>query len=296
MKRNLLTTVLTLAALAAGAATPTVVNIWPEGQMPYDNEMKEAEQIDSKGGVTGVSVPQLTIYTPANFGIRQEANAKVAIVSCPGGAYRFQSPNASHDMADWFNAQGITFAVLKYRLPNGGHYDATMADGLQAMRVMRQWAEENGVDYVGIMGASAGGHLASSIATHYTDSVTRPDFQILFYPVITMDSTYTHRGSRLNLLGQNPSNELVTLYSNDLQVTPDTPPAILLGCYDDKVVPIRNSVDYFTALRANNVPASLLIYTSGDHGWGHIHPIRYRQAWHDDLTQWLQNEVIKKLK
>lgn len=296
MKKILLTISAALSAFAAGAATPTVIKLWDEGTMPYSNGVTAPEQIDDKGGITNVSEPTLTIYTPVNFGIRKEANAGVAVVSCPGGAYRFESPNASHDLADWYNQQGITFAVLKYRLPNGGHYEATMADGMQAMRKMREFAAENDISVVGIMGASAGGHLASSIATHFTDSVTRPDFQVLFYPVISMEEGLTHKGSRLNLLGKEPADDLVKLYSNENHVTPDTPPAIILGCYDDKVVPIKNSVDYFSALLVNNVPASLLVYPQGDHGWGHIHGIRYRDRWHEDLSAWLKNEIIAKVK
>lgn len=296
MKKIVLSFLLALAAVsAAGAATPVVVKLWEEGKMPYDNEVTGPENIDDKGGVTNVSVPELTIYKPVNFGIRKEANAGVAVVACPGGAYRFESPNASHDLADWFNSRGITYAVLKYRLPNGGHYEATMADVEQAMRVMRQYAAENDIATVGIMGASAGGHLASSQATHYTDSVSRPDFQILFYPVITMDESYTHKGSRQNLLGKAPSDELVELYSNDRQVNAQTPPAIILGCYDDKVVPIKNSIDYFSALRANDVPAALFIYSEGDHGWGHIHHIAFREQWHDELDAWLKRNVLSKV-
>lgn len=284
-----------LAVFSAKASNPEVISIWEDGSMPFSNEVTAPEQIDDKGGITNVSIPTLTIYKPVNLGIRQEANAGVAIIACPGGAYRFESPNASHDLADWYNAQGITFAVLKYRLPNGGHYEATMADGLQAMRKMREFAREHGISTVGIMGASAGGHLASTIATHFTDSVTRPDFQVLFYPVISMEQELTHKGSRLNLLGQNPSDELVKQYSNELHVTDQTPPALIIGCYDDKVVPIKNSVNYFSALLANNVPASLLIYPQGDHGWGHIHGIRYKDRWHEDLAAWLKNEVISKV-
>ena len=144
------------------------------------------------------------------------------------------------------------------------------------------------------MGFSAGGHLASTVATHY-DAASRPDFQILFYPVITLDPSYTHKGTRMKFLGENPEPGLEERFSNHKQVTPDTPPAIILGCSDDKVVPIKNSIDYYLALRENNVPVSMYIYPEGDHGWGHIHNIRYKQQWHDELSTWLKNEVIAKV-
>lgn len=285
-----------VATLAATAAQPTTVKLWADGEKPYDNHVTEPEKVDHRGAISNVSEPELTIYTPANFGIRPEANAGVAILSCPGGGYAIESVNGANDMADWYNMQGITFAVLKYRMPNYGHYEATMADVDRAMRMMREFAAANDIELVGIMGASAGGHLASSQATHYADSITRPDFQVLFYPVITLDSTYTHQGTRVRFLGKNPPEGLEQEWSNNLKVTPDTPPAILLGSWDDKVVPIQNSVDYFMALRRNNVPAAMYIYPDGNHGWGHIHPIHYRDEWHNELSSWLQKEVIARVK
>ena len=284
-----------LAGFSAGAANPMVVDLWEKGKMPYDNQETRAEEINELGQTRYVSNPQLYIYTPSNFGIRKEANAGVALVSCPGGGYSMESVNAANDLADWYTSQGITFAVLKYRMPNGGHYDATMADVDKAMRIMREFAAEHDIEKVGIMGASAGGHLASTQATHYKDSITRPDFQVLFYPVITLDPSYTHKGTRLKWLGKNPEAGLEEKYSNHKQVTADTPPAIILGCYDDKVVPIQNSIDYFMALRKNNVQAAMYIYPEGDHGWGHIHSIRYKKDWHDDLASWLSKEVISKV-
>lgn len=296
MKKTFIIISTALAAMTAGAATPTVINLWEEGMMPYDNHVTAPEETDSRGFIKNVAVPTLTIYTPANFGVRPEANAGVAVLACPGGGYTIESPNAATDLADWYNSMGITYGVLKYRMPNGGYYEATMADVDQAMRLMRKFAGENSISTVGIQGASAGGHLASVQATHYTDSVSRPDFQILFYPVITLDPTYTHKGTHDKFLGKNPAKGLQEKYSNHTQVTPDTPPAIILGCYDDKVVPIKNSIDYFSALLDCKVPATLLIYPEGDHGWGHIHAIKYRRQWHDDLEAWLKNEVIDRIK
>ncbi len=296
MIRTLIALSTALAAIAANAATPIVIDLWEAGDMPFDNHVTKAETMDHRGCITNVSHPTLTIYTPANFGIRPEANAGVAIVACPGGGYSMESPNASTDLADWYNSMGITYGVLKYRMPNGGHYRATIADVDRAMRIMREFADDNSISKVGIMGASAGGHLASSQATHYTDSISRPDFQVLFYPVITLDPGYTHKGTRAKFLGNDPDSTLESQYSNEKQVTADTPPAIILGCWDDTVVPIKNSIDYFSAMREKGVPASLYIYPEGNHGWGHIHQFKYSRQWHDDLATWLRNEVIAKIR
>lgn len=141
---------------------------------------------------------------------------------------------------------------------------------------------------LGIMGSSAGGHLASTTATHFTDAETRPDFQILFYPVITMDPAYTHMGSHGNLLGKNPSKELEQKYSNELQVTPQTPPAFILHSSDDTAVPVANSVNYYTALVKNKVPASLHTYPVGGHGWGYRDSFPYKRQWTGELEKWLR--------
>lgn len=248
---------------------------------PNTNEM--TQQV--KNGPLYVEEPVLTVY-PAKNG------NGMAIVACPGGAYwTLAMGHEGHDMADWFNSQGITYAVLRYRMPNG-HKEVPLSDSQQALRIMRQHAQEWNVKKLGIMGSSAGGHLASTTATHFTDAETRPDFQILFYPVITMDPAYTHRGSHDNLLGKNPSKELEQKYSNELQVTPQTPPAFILHSSDDTVVPVANSVNYYTALVKNKVPASLHIYPVGGHGWGYNDSFLYKRQWTGELEKWL-HEINK---
>ena len=141
------------------------------------------------------------------------------------------------------------------------------------------------------MGASAGGHLASTLATHYSSKETRPDFQVLFYPVITMDPTYTHGGSRANLLGEKPSKELQDNYSNELQVTPDTPKAFIMLSSDDGAVPVANGVNYYMALLKNNVRASLHAYPEGGHGWGYGDGFIYKHQWKEELEKWLREEI-----
>lgn len=252
------------------------IKVWPDGA-PNTNEM--TQQV--KDGPLYVEEPILTVY-PAKNG------NGMAIVACPGGAYwTLAMGHEGHDMTDWFNSQGITYAVLRYRMPNG-HKEVPLSDSQQALRIMRQHAQEWNVKKLGIMGSSAGGHLASTTATHFTDAETRPDFQILFYPVITMDPAYTHMGSHDNLLGKNPSKELEQKYSNELQVTPQTPPAFILHSSDDTVVPVANSVNYYTALVKNKVPASLHIYPVGGHGWGYNDSFLYKRQWTGELEKWLR--------
>lgn len=230
--------------------------------------------------------PALTVYVPAR------PNG-TAIIMCPGGGYGWEATgHEGHDMAEWFNGQGVTYAVVKYRLPQRDS-KVPLADVEEAIRLMRAHADEWGVNLskVGIMGASAGGHLASTAATHYSSAESRPDFQVLFYPVITMDPTYTHMGSRENLLGVNPSKELQDKFSNELQVNAETPQAFIMASSDDTVVPIANSINYYNALVANKVPVALHIYPTGGHGWGYGDGFLYKRQWTGELEKWLRQEV-----
>lgn len=233
------------------------------------------------------SSPGITVYRP------KRPNG-TAVIMCPGGGYSHQAAaHEGHDMAQWMNAQGVTYIVLKYRLPNGDP-SVPLSDASDAIRLVRSKAKDWKLNprKIGIMGASAGGHLASTVATHWTDSMARPDFQVLFYPVITMDETFTHKGSRSNMLGSDPTPELVAQYSNELQVRPDTPQAFIMLSGDDKGVPPANSVNYYMALLDNKVPASLHIYPSGGHGWGFRDSFPYKRQWTGELETWLRNRVF----
>lgn len=278
MKRILLMSLLVLST-ALSAQKPIEIKLWAGGA-PNSNGITTPEQELEKNRISNVSEPTLTVYPAA------KPNG-LSIVACPGGGYaRLAMDHEGHDMADWFNAQGITYAVLKYRMPNG-HHDVPLSDAHQAIRLMREHAAEWHIHKVGIMGASAGGHLASTAATHYTAD-TRPDFQILFYPVVSMDLANCHRGSRNNLLGKSPSEELVKLYSNELQVTADTPPAFIMHSSNDGAVPVSNSVNYYLALVKNKVPASLHTYPIGGHGWGFRDNFIYKRQWTGELEKWLR--------
>lgn len=211
-----------------------------------------------------------------------------AVVILPGGGYSHTAINhEGYDWAPFFNERGIACSVVDYRMPHGDR-KIPLTDAGMAMKMMRDSAEVWHIDpaQVGIMGSSAGGHLASTVALN-APSAVRPDFQILFYPVISMDKAYTHMGSHDNLLGKDATPELEREYSGELNVTPETPRAIMLLSADDSAVPPHNSIAYFEALRANNVPAAMYIWPSGGHGWGSREKFKYHNEMLAELSAWL---------
>ena len=254
-------------------------NVWPDGA-PNTNGLQPNEDEKKNDFPSKIVTPTLTVH------VANKPNGK-AILCCPGGGYSLVAMNLEgNDMAAWLNSQGYTLAVLKYRMPNGND-EVPLSDALQAMRIMRQHSEEWKISKIGIMGASAGGHLASTAATHYTED-SRPDFQVLFYPVISMQADITHRGSRENLIGKNPSEELVNKYSNELHVNAQTPPAFILHSSDDGGVPVENSIRYYQALVKNRVPVALHCYPIGGHGWGYRDSFPYKHEWKGELEKWLR--------
>lgn len=262
-----------------------LVSSFLSAQHPIQVKLAEEKTVDEKpvikGWINGDEYTEatLTIY-PA-----KKPNGQ-AIVACPGGGYAgIATTHEGHDMAAWFNTQGITYAVLHYRMPYGKH-EIPLSDAHQAIRYMRKNGEKWGIKQLGIMGSSAGGHLASTAATHF-DAETRPDFQILFYPVVTM-TDYTHQGSKDNLLGKNPSEELVKLYSNELQVTEQTPPAFIMHSSNDDAVPVLNSINYYLALCKHGVWSSMHLYPIGGHGWGYNESFPYKAQWKNELEKWLR--------
>ena len=268
------------------AQKPVELPLWPNGA-PNNNELTKSGQNHNTEWVSDVTTPTLTVY-PASH-----PNG-MAIIMCPGGGYGgLAMKHEGHDMAPWFNTQGITYAVLKYRMPNG-HHEVPLSDAEQAIRMVREHAAEWGVNpqRVGIMGASAGDHLAASLATLYSGDKTRPDFQILFYPVISMQKGVTHGGSRKNLIGENPSQELEQKYSLERQVSPRTPQAFIMLSSDDDAVPPINGIGYFLALRDHKVPASLHAYPTGGHGWGFRDNFTYKRQWTEELEKWLREGLV----
>ena len=232
-----------------------------------------------------VEQPSLRVFLPA-----PELATGRAVVACPGGGYSHLAvDHEGYDWAPYFNKQGIALIVLKYRMPKGDR-TIPISDAEAAMKIVRDSADVWNLNPndIGIMGSSAGGHLASTIATHARPEL-RPNFQILFYPVITMNKSYTHMGSRNNLLGKDASAELEKEYSNEKQVTKETPRAFIVYSDDDNAVPPANGVNYYLALNKNKVPAVLHIYPSGGHGWGIREGFLYKNEMLDELTAWLRS-------
>lgn len=268
---------------------PIEINLWPDGS-PNSNGLKASDEIvGDQSFIMKVGAPVLYVFSAQN-------PTGPAVVMLPGGAYLgVAMAHEGTDMADWFNAQGITYAVLKYRMPCGNR-DVPMSDAEEAMRIMRKHATEWGIDKnkVGVMGASAGGHLATTLATHYSSDETRPDFQLLFYPVVSMMDEFTHNESRVSLLGENFTSVDIEKYSNELQVDKNTPKAFIMLSADDEAVVPANSIRYFESLIAAGVKGSSMhIYPIGGHGWGFRDSFIYKPDWTAELRDWLDKEVVK---
>lgn len=256
------------------------IDLWQQG-LPDSNGMDSPPFDESIGNFK----PSIRVFLPDS----RVATGK-AVLICPGGAYvHLAYHHEGYDWAPYFNKMGIAAIVLKYRMPKRGHKEVPYSDVEEAMRLIKSHASQWNInpDDVGIMGSSAGGHLASTVAVRSTGNL-RPDFQILFYPVITMDKKYTHMGSHDNLLGPVASKELEEKYSNEKQVTDNTPPAFIVYSDDDDVVAPDNGVNYYLALRKHGIPASLHIYPSGGHGWGILESFLYKNQMLNDLEVWLK--------
>lgn len=232
----------------------------------------------------GMTAPSLRVYLPD-----PAKTTGRMVIALPGGGY--QGLAVFHEGFDWapyFLSKGIAFAVLKYRMPKGDR-TVPFADVKATFDFVKQHASEWKVNTndIGIMGSSAGGHLASTFATH-TTGADKPAFQILLYPVITMDPSFTHAGSRKNLLGENPSQEITDQYSNEKRVTEETPRAFIIFAADDKVVPAANGFRFAEALQQNNVPVTFLLYPTGGHGFGYRESYPYHSLFLSELSKWLE--------
>lgn len=281
----------------------TTFPLWPSGKVPNYQKTDEIEKRDTSETIhiSRVQFPDMTVYMPA----KRNATGQ-AVIICPGGGYvNLAYDWEGTDVAKLLNSKGITAIVLKYRLPNSKSNIipnlSPLMDAKRAIRMTRFYATKWNIkkDKVGIMGFSAGGHLASTLGTHFdngdpkaTDSIeqlsSRPDFMILIYPVISMSKNIMHAGSRNSLIGNHPTDELAKLYSNELQVTKETPPTFLVHATDDKGVPVENSLLFYQALKDNNVPAEMHIYPKGGHGFGLALGKGYLETWTDRLIDWLR--------
>ncbi|MDE5783063.1 MAG: alpha/beta hydrolase [Prevotella sp.] len=246
-----------------------VIDIWPNGAPNNNGDAQDKAQ--------------LTVFLPDE----KKATGR-AVVVCPGGGYsRLSMEHEGTQWASFFNQQGIALFVLKYRMPHG-NYHVPVSDAEEAMKMVRRNAQAWHIDtrQVGIMGFSAGGHLASTLATH-SKGDARPDFQILFYPVITMDPSYTHKGSMVSFLGEKPKKNLVLEFSNDLQVSHQTPRAFLALSDDDAAVLPANGANYYIECYRHDVPATMHIYPSGGHGWGYRDSFAFHIEMLLELKAWL---------
>lgn len=295
----LLSLVLSTSGISAQEET---LPLWPNG-IPNSRESTEKE-ISEKGEIhwiRNVQEPTISVFLPT----RQHATGQ-AVVICPGGGYGGLAYDwEGIDIAKWLNSKGIAAMVLKYRLPNSASvevsYKAPLQDVQRAMRLVRANAEKWNIDQnkVGVLGFSAGGHLASTLGTHFDhedsfkkDSVdafsARPNFMALVYPVITMDAEFTHQGSRNSLLGENPSEELVKEFSSELQVKTNTPPTFIIHATDDDAVPVENALLFYKALKEKDIYTEMHIYPEGGHGFSLGLGKGYLETWPGRLYDWLQ--------
>lgn len=244
---------------------------------------------DSAAGNTRTADARMFVYLPQS----ETATGQVLVI-CPGGGYGgLAIAHEGHQVAEWLNERGIAAVVLKYRMPAGNHA-IPVQDVLTAIELTRLHAAKWNIraDKVGVMGFSAGGHLASTAATHFTSAENRPDFAALIYPVITMNQQYTHEGSRRNLIGENPSEGLVAAFSNELRVSDNTPPVFIAFSDDDRTVPTQNGTIFYNAMKAKGLPAELHIYPSGDHGWGWRDNFKYVDEFRTSFERWLTEQML----
>lgn len=279
------------------------IPLWPE-EIPNFQKTDEVEVSDSSDivRISKVQSPDIAVYLPS----RKNATGQ-AVVICPGGGYRILAYDwEGTDIAKWLNAHGIAAVILKYRLPTSASniipHKSPLMDAQRAMRLVRHHAGDWNIhpDKIGIMGFSAGGHLAATLGTHFDEVHTatgdaidsldcRPDFMILMYPVITFSKPFMHRGSKEALIGKNPDPSLVDYYSIELQVKDNTPPAFMVHAGDDEAVPVENSLVFYQALKDKNIPAELHIYPAGGHGFSLALDKGYLQTWPDRCLDWLKS-------
>ena len=300
------------------------VRLYPEGQDSGEglreacgpgesNGITDPEFIEDNGNMGNITEARFDLYFP------EKPNGQMVIV-CPGGGYSIVSSyNEGLYVADWMTKRGVTVAVVKYRLPNG-HWTVPLTDVQNTFRYCRAHADKWGVRQIGVMGFSAGGHLAASATTLYSDKETRPDFSILIYPVISLDWDMTHGGTRTNLIGEDSrwqgrqgkdyeqwtedkamQEKLVEKYSRENNVTSDTPSVFLAHCTDDNTVPVQNSIDFYMELVKNGVPAEMHIFPYGGHGWG-FSTVEYtgydglgyaRDEFEASLSRWMDSQLVK---
>lgn len=276
-----------------------VIKLYPEGvpnsKIAADYKERADTATDKKVRVSKVSQPELLAFYP-----EKNKATGTAVVICPGGGYGILAiSHEGYDVAKRFNDVGITAFILKYRLPSDLIMEdktiGPLQDAQQAIKLLREGASKYAINpnKIGIMGFSAGGHLASTAGTHFNTPVIdntlktslRPDFMVLIYPVITFGE-FTHGGSKRNLLGDKPTDEQIKLYSNELQITSETPPSFLVHANDDKAVPSENSIQFVMKLKEAGVKNELHLYQAGGHGFG-LNNKTTKEDWFKTMINWM---------
>lgn len=291
MRKIVLAVVFSLMAIVMQAQDLTI-KLWDNTSAPHSNSLQGKEK--DEGGVRYSNTTEARLY------IYEADPAKAtgqSVVICPGGGYWLVAiGHEGHDFGKWLAENGVTAAVLMYRMPNH-RPEVPLEDAAEALRYMKEeYAPAHGITSVGIMGFSAGGHLAASTAVGALEfngdkshrASLRPDFAVLFYPVITGDALYAHKGSFDNLLGSDRTAELTDRYSAEKLVSEKTPATFMALSDDDGGVPPANSIRFYNALKAHNRPASIHIYPSGGHGWGFRDSFKYKSQWQQSLLEWLE--------
>ena len=302
MKALLFLPMMISLAAAAPVSNSNVVPLWPEGVPNAKTDLGAEKNVG--GSVSNVSEPSITMYSPA-----VDRPNGTAVIICPGGGYgNLSVEREGVQYANWLSTLGVRSFVLKYRLAEFGH-PAPLQDVLRAVRLVRSRAAEWKInpERIGVMGSSAGGHLAASAGTlfDHADGKTgaaldgekaRPDFLILMYPVISMKDPTAHGGSRKNLLGEKPTAEQLKLMSLEEQVTGNTPPTLLIHTQEDTAVPVENSIVFYQALTRANVPAEMYLFEKGAHGMGRRAGLGTSSEWHKRAEEWLDARGLLEVK
>jgi acetyl esterase/lipase len=305
-KISIVSVLLMNISMINGFGQPVTMKLWPDGIPGSKADPSYVEKITTtEGRITlceKVVTPDLTIFLPDP----EKANG-AAVLICPGGGYGVLAfDHEGNAIAKWLNDNGIAGIILKYRLPSDqimtDKSTGPLQDAQEAMRVIRRNAAEWKINpgRIGVIGFSAGGHLASTLSTHYAEKVyevkdntsARPDFSMLIYPVVSFDTAITHMGTRNNLIGLKPDEKQVKRFSNELQITSDTPPAFLVHSADDNAVPVMNSIGYFRGLQKNNIPVELHIFQKGGHGYGLSPNGGTESSWPDLCIKWMKQMGI----
>lgn len=297
--KSIILFILVLLSVSLQAQTDEI-ELWPEG-VPGAIDSKSYKEVYENNRIKKVKTPSLVVYAPEN------PNG-TAVVVYPGGGYiQLAFTKEGYKAAEWLNGLGITVFALKYRLPSDEIMEdkavGPLQDAQAAMRYIRRHADKWQINTqkIGVLGFSAGGHLAATLSTQYDEKVysakdktsAKPDFSILVYPVISMKDEITHKGSRKNLLGREPSQEQIKRFSNELHVDRDTPKAFLVHATNDSAVPVENSIAYYLALKNNNVSAEMHLYQDGKHGFS-LGSKGTHQFWTKQCEAWLiENQFIQ---